>query len=127
MLISLSACSTSGGKADLDEYYALLSDFESTAKNSTESLVNVQIAYDYMNDKFMYFDAQTNIARAIYDKDNTDLAWNDYLAVYSAYLNAVDAKNATYKRLYEADVPYNALLFKKWTQEEINSLLGMHY
>ncbi|MGN1372828.1 MAG: hypothetical protein ACI4VK_02135 [Candidatus Coproplasma sp.] len=112
-------------QADYDEFECLLSDFEAAAMNEDESMSSVQIAYDYMWDKYMYIDAQSLIARAIYDQDNTDSKWSDYVTAYKAYLQAIDDINATYKNLYEADVAYNDLLFKGWSEEDIAKLTGI--
>ncbi|MGN0814964.1 MAG: hypothetical protein ACI4MH_07010 [Candidatus Coproplasma sp.] len=109
---------------DYDEYTYLLDCFEWIAKYGDDDLRSVQVAYDYLNDKFLYIRAQSDIAYALYSLNNTDSNWDDYIAVYGALLQAVNATNATLKALYEADVAYNDVLFRYWTQEEIKDLLG---
>ncbi|MGM9970892.1 MAG: hypothetical protein ACI35W_00610 [Anaeroplasmataceae bacterium] len=108
---------------DFDEFLELLAEFEETAKNENESLFSVQISFDYMYDKYLYICAQLNIARGIYDLDNTDSKWEDYILVYNACSQSYTALNATYKDLYNANVKYSDLIFKNWTQEDIANLL----
>ena len=112
-------------QADYEEFSALLADFEAMALNERESLYNVQIAYDYMCDKGMYIHAQSNIAYVEYVKDVTVAsAWENYTTAYKAYLDANSATREVYKRLYEAGAEYNSLLFKSWSQADIDALLG---
>ena len=112
-------------QADYDEFLDLLADFETAALNDKESLFNVQIAYDYMCDKGMYIQAQSNIAYVEYVKDVTVAsAWDNYTTAYKAYLDANSATREVYKRLYKAGAEYNSLLFKSWSQEQIDALLG---
>ena len=112
-------------QADYEEFSALLADFEAAALNEKESLYNVQIAYDYMCDKGMYIQAQSKIAYVEYVKDVTVAsAWENYTTAYKAYLDSHSATREVYKRLYKAGAEYNSLLFKSWSQEQIDALLG---
>lgn len=73
----------------------------------------------------MYIQAQSNIAYIEYVKDVTVAsAWENYTTAYKAYLDANSATREVYKRLYEADAEYNSLLFKSWSQEQIDALLS---
>ncbi|MGN0813748.1 MAG: hypothetical protein ACI4MH_00775 [Candidatus Coproplasma sp.] len=109
--------------ADCAEFNALLAAFEETAKDASESPFSVQIAYDYAEDKYLYVNAQSIIALAIYDLDNTDSNWNDYISAYNADRDCLSALNETRKRLHEAGCRYDSVTFKNLTEKQIAQLL----
>lgn len=111
-------------QADAEEFNSLLNEFETIALDNKASLSSIQIAYDYMWDKYEYICAQANIAYIEYCKDTTsNVAWDNYSTVDKISLDSKSAIRAVFKRLYLAEVEFNNVLFKNWSQESIDSLI----